>query len=262
MIPPIRPSSRWDGRKTLIHHSETFLTSPGGHVYHVHGCAAHFPFWCLEHQICKSGNESFFETNIPPSTMYSFRIVWKKGFLAITVHHGALCRSMLWKYNRECFHVALDSRARAHCDFMFAALFFTVSISHQIASNLATRSSMATYLQIAGPCCVRPDASFVFSHLPASACGPHRNGFIKCFTQTPQQSRLDFCSLGCDTLLHPLNGAEEFITNLLQERRRQKEAALSIVSFRGIHQCISLRCPGSQLNVHHTLYWCQVIWFW
>lgn len=122
---------------------------------------------CLEHQICKSDNETFYETNIPPSNMYSFRIVWKKGFLAITVHHGALCRSMLWKYNQVCFHVALDSCASDHCDFMFAALFFTASISHQIASSFSfcytfIHGNLFTNCNFrSGPCCVRPDVSFV-----------------------------------------------------------------------------------------------------
>lgn len=54
-----------------------------------------FFFYVFTAQICKSDNETFYETNIPPSNMYSFRIVWKKGFLAITVRYGALCRSML-----------------------------------------------------------------------------------------------------------------------------------------------------------------------
>lgn len=89
-------------------------------------------------------------------------------------------------------------------------------------SKFATHSSMATYFQITGPCCVWPDASFVFSHLPASACGHRRNGFIKCVTR---QSRLDICSLGCDTSLQPINVAEEFITNLLQERKLQTNCA-------------------------------------
>lgn len=115
----------------LIHHSETFFTSPGWlSCLSCPWLCCPFSlvifFMCLEHQISKSDNETFYKTSIPPSNMYSFRIVWKKGFLAITVHYGALCRSMLWKH----YQVALDSRARAHCDFMFAALFINVSISH------------------------------------------------------------------------------------------------------------------------------------
>lgn len=33
-------------------------------------------------------------------------------------------------------------------------------------SKFATHSSMATYLQITGPCCVWPDASFVLTIFP------------------------------------------------------------------------------------------------